>query len=91
MWLAAKYPKRVKSLSLRRAWTRTDPFIRVVVEGWQTMAQALGRVTRFADPLRQAIPNSELIIFEGCSHAPIYEEVEDFNARTLAFLQRHAG
>jgi pimeloyl-ACP methyl ester carboxylesterase len=169
MWLAAKYPERVKSLSLHSAWTRTDPFVRVVVEGWQVMAQALGSVTdmviqgifpwcftpelyasrpeyidsladfvrgrpmppvdaflrqsdavlahdalsqlgriqaptlitfgrydlvtstRFADPLRRAIPDSELIIFEGCSHAPIYEQVEDFNTRTLAFLQKHAG
>jgi pimeloyl-ACP methyl ester carboxylesterase len=169
MWLAAKYPERVKSLSLHSAWTRTDPFVRVVVEGWQTMAQALGSVTdmviqgifpwcftpelyasrpeyidsladfvrgrpmppvdafltqsdavlehdalsqlgriqaptlitfgrhdlvtstRFAEPLRQAIPNNELMIFEGCSHAPIYEQVEEFNTRTLAFLQKHAG
>ena len=28
MWLAAKYPARVKSLSLHSAWTRTDPFLR---------------------------------------------------------------
>ncbi len=28
-------------------------------------------------------------MFEDCSHAPIYENVEEFNARTLAFLQQH--
>jgi pimeloyl-ACP methyl ester carboxylesterase len=169
MWLAAKYPDRVKSLSLHSAWTRTDSFLRVVVEGWQLMAQALDNVaemviqgilpwsltpelyasrpeyvdslaefvrgrpmppvdaflrqsqavllhdvgpqlsrieaptlitfgqrdlltsTRFADPLRQGIRNSELTVFEDCSHTPIYERVEDFNSRTLAFLQAHAG
>jgi pimeloyl-ACP methyl ester carboxylesterase len=169
MWLAAKYPDRVKSLSLHSAWPKTDPFLRVVVEGWQVMAQALdsvtemvikaifpwcltpelyasrpeyidsladfvrgrpmppvdaflrqseavldhdsggqlGRVqaptlvtfgrhdmvtsTRFADPLRDGIPNCEVALFEGCSHAPIYEHVEEFNERTLAFLQRHSG
>src|SRR6478672_8625121 len=44
MWLAAKYPDKVKSLSLHSGWTRTDPFVRTVVEGWQVMANALGSV-----------------------------------------------
>src|SRR5712691_11259518 len=169
MWLAARHPARVKSLSLHSAWPSTDPFLRVVVEGWQIMAQALGSVTdmvikgifpwcftpelyaarpeyidsladfvrgrpmppvdaflrqsgavlahdasavlssiqaptlitfgrhdqvtstRFAEPLSAGIANSEVVIFEDCSHAPIYEQVEDFNSRTLAFLQRHTG
>jgi hypothetical protein len=30
-------------------------------------------------------------VFEDCSHAPIYENVQAFNDRTLAFLQRHSG
>lgn len=47
--------------------------------------------TRFADRLQVGIPDSELLIFEGCAHAPIYERVEEFNQKTLAFLQRHAG
>jgi proline iminopeptidase len=47
--------------------------------------------TRFADPLGSGIPQSELVVFEGCSHAPIYERLEDFNARTLAFLTAHSG
>jgi hypothetical protein len=36
------------------------------------------------------IRDSELLIFEACAHAPIYEKVEEFNQKTLAFLQRHA-
>ena len=28
------------------------------------------------------------MVFENCSHAPIYENVAEFNAKTLAFLQR---
>ena len=44
MWLAAKYPERVASLSLHSAWAKTDPFIAAVVKGWQAMAQALGSV-----------------------------------------------
>ena len=47
--------------------------------------------TRFADRLTSSIRNSELLIFEHSSHAPIYDNVEEFNQRTLAFLQRHAG
>jgi pimeloyl-ACP methyl ester carboxylesterase len=167
MWLAAKHPARVTSLSLHSAWDRTDPFLRVVVEGWRTMAEALDSVTemvingifpwcftpelyaarpeyidglaefvrgrpmppvdaflrqsgavlthdaqrvlgsiqaptlltfgrhdmvtstRFADPIRDAIRGCELIVFEDCSHAPIYENVEEFNQQTLAFLRRH--
>jgi 3-oxoadipate enol-lactonase len=169
MWLAAKHPDRVKSLSLHSAWDATDPFLRVVVEGWQVMAEGLGSVTemvirgifpwcftpelyaarpeyidsladfvrsrpmppvdallrqsgavlahdaravlgsiqaptlitfgrhdmacstRFAEPLSSAIPDTELIVFEDCAHAPIYENVEDFNHRTLEFLLRHRG
>ena len=45
MWLAAKYPERVKSLSLHSAWPSTDPFLRVVVEQWRIMARALDSVT----------------------------------------------
>jgi len=167
MWLAARHPARVRSLSLHSAWDRTDPFLRVVVEGWRTMAQALDSVTemviqgifpwcftpglyasrpeyidslaefvrgrpmppvdaflrqseavlthdaqqvlgsiqaptlltfgrhdmatstRFADPIRDVIRGCELVVFEDCSHAPIYENVEEFNQQTLAFLQRH--
>ena len=169
MWLAAKYPSLVKSLSLHSAWDATDPYLRVVVETWRTMARELGSVaemiiqgifpwcftpelyaakpeyidsladfvrsrpmppvdafmrqssavlqhdatgvlgliqaptqitfgrhdavcsTRFAGPLTEGIRDSELVVFEDCAHAPIYENVEEFNARTLAFLTRHSG
>ena len=47
--------------------------------------------TRFAGEMTGAIRDSELLIFEECAHAPIYEKVEEFNQKTLAFLQRHAG
>jgi 3-oxoadipate enol-lactonase len=169
MWLAAKYPDRVKSLSLHSGWAKSDPYIKTVVEGWQVMAKALGSVpemvvkgifpwcftpelyadkpdyikaladfvrgrpaqpvdaflrqsnaviahdaeaqlgkirvptqitfgrhdmvtsTRFADRIKSSIKGSELLIFEGCSHAPIYEKVDEFNQKTLAFLNKHSG
>ena len=47
--------------------------------------------TRFADPLKQNIQEAELVIFEGCAHAPIYEKVDEFNLTTLEFLQRRSG
>ena len=47
--------------------------------------------TRFAAALTENVPDSEFIIFEDCAHAPIYENVADFNQKTLDFLQRHSG
>ena len=47
-------------------------------------------LTRFADRLKSGIRNSEVLIFEGCAHAPLYENVEEFNGKTLQFLQRQA-
>jgi pimeloyl-ACP methyl ester carboxylesterase len=169
LWLAAKYPERVKSLSVHSCWPKTDLFIKTVLESWQTTAKALSNVsetliqamfpwcftpelyaakpeyirsiadfvrsrpaqslesfieqsnaviahdveaqlsritaptqitfgrhdmvtsTRFADRMKSAIRNSELVVFEHCSHAPIYEKVEEFNEKTLQFLRRQAG
>ena len=45
MWLAAKHPARVKSLSLHSAWAKSDAYLKVVVQGWQSMAKGLGSVT----------------------------------------------
>ena len=47
--------------------------------------------TRFAEPLKSGIKNSELLVFEDCAHAAIYENVAAFNEKTLAFLNSHAG
>jgi pimeloyl-ACP methyl ester carboxylesterase len=169
MWLAAKHPDKVKSLSLHSSWPKTDPFLKTIVEGWQVMAKGLGSVpemvimgifpwcftpelyaakpdyiqsladfvrgrpaqpldafiresnaviahdaeaqlskikaptqitfgkydmvtsTRFADRMKNNIRGSELVVFEGCSHAPIYEKVDEFNQKTLEFLKRQSG
>jgi pimeloyl-ACP methyl ester carboxylesterase len=169
MWLAAKYPERVASLSLHSAWDRTDAYLAAVVRTWQVMAEALGSVTdmviegvfpwcftpelyatrpqyveslaefvrgrpmppvdallrqsgavlghdastvlggitaptqvtfgrhdqvtstRFAGPICDVISGAELVVFEDCAHAPIYENVAAFNQRTLEFLTRQAG
>lgn len=167
MWVAAKHPGKVQSLSLHGGWPKTDAFQRALVESWQLMAEAAGTTemiirgifpwcftpelysarpdylaslagfvrsrpaqspadfnhqsnaviahdaeaqlglitaptqitfgrydqvtsTRFADRLTSGIRNAEVLIFDGCAHAPLYERVDEFNEKTLAFLQRHA-
>jgi len=41
--------------------------------------------------LAAGIKASELVVFESCAHAPIYESVSEFNEKTLSFLNRHIG
>ena len=41
--------------------------------------------------LADGINASELVVFESCAHAPIYESVAEFNEKTLAFLNRQTG
>jgi pimeloyl-ACP methyl ester carboxylesterase len=169
LWLAAKHPQRVKSLSVHSAWPKSDPFLKTVVEGWRSIAKALDSVTemiiqgifpwcftpelyaaksdyidqlaafvrsrpkqpidafmrqsgaviahdalaqlpriaaptqitfgrhdlvcspRFAEAMTGGIKGNELLVFEDCAHAPIYENVAAFNQKTLDFLGRHAG
>jgi pimeloyl-ACP methyl ester carboxylesterase len=44
VWLAAKHPARVKSLSLHSGWPKSDPYLKTVVQGWQVMARAMNSV-----------------------------------------------
>lgn len=52
---------------------------------------SLDQVTpvRVSNDLKQAIRNSELVVFEDASHGFIYEVTEDFNRRSIEFMQRH--
>ena len=47
----------------------------------------------FADDVKAFMKalGAELIVFEGCAHAPIYERVDEFNQKTIGFLRRHSG
>ncbi len=169
LWLAAKYPQQVKTLSVHSGWTKSDPFLKVVVEGWRSIAKGLDSVTemviqgifpwcftpelyaakpdyidqlaafvrsrpkqpfdafmrqsgaviahdaltqlphikaptqvsfgrhdlvcspRFADAMTSGIKGSELLVFETSAHAAIYENVTEFNEKSLSFLTRHIG
>ena len=44
--------------------------------------------TRFAEPLKNGIAGSELVIFDHLSHAGLHEDPETFNRATLDFLLR---
>jgi pimeloyl-ACP methyl ester carboxylesterase len=50
------------------------------------------RVTslRFADQMANNIRDSELVVFDDCAHAIIYENVAEFNGKTLEFLKRQS-
>lgn len=77
MWLAAKYPDKVKSLSLHGGWTRTDPFLKTVVEGWQVMAKALGSVSE----------TTILGIFPWCLTPELYAARPDYVQSLAAFVR----
>jgi len=44
--------------------------------------------TRFADRLKAGIRGAEVVVFDGAAHAPIYEQTQEFNRRTLEFMSR---
>ena len=44
--------------------------------------------TRFAQPLKNGIAGSELVVFDHLSHAGLHEDPETFNRVTLDFLLR---
>jgi 3-oxoadipate enol-lactonase len=167
---AVKYPDKVKSLSIHSGWSKTDIFIKILVNGWMEIAKFKGSVVdtvisfifplclspelfvknpdyikslsdfvksrpeqpteafvsqclavlshdcelqlsnikaptlltfggidlitsigRFGNHMKNSIKNSELVVFEGCAHTPMYEKTEDFNKKTLYFLKRHIG
>jgi 3-oxoadipate enol-lactonase len=44
MWLAAKHPQLVASLSLHSAWPKTDLYIKTIIETFQLAAKALESV-----------------------------------------------
>jgi pimeloyl-ACP methyl ester carboxylesterase len=77
MWLAAKHAAKVASLSLHSAWHRSDPFLKVVVEGCRIMATALDSVT-------------EMVItgiFPWCFTPELYDARDDYVESLAAFVR----
>ena len=77
LWLGAKYPAKVKSLSLHSPWPKTDPFLIAVAEGWRTLAQALNSVPEM---VIQAI-------FPWCLTPELYAARPDYIQSLVAFVR----
>ncbi len=75
--LAARYPERVRSLSLHSAWDRTDAYLRTILEMWRSLARGVPTV---ADAVIQGI-------FPLCFTPEMYDERPEF-ARSLAEFVR---
>ena len=76
MWLAVKHPDQVASLSVHSGWTRTDGFLRAVVESWQIVAQAIG------------VPEMTIgAIFPWCFTPELYAERPDYIESLAAFVR----
>ena len=77
MWLAAKYPHKVKSLSLHSGWTKTDPFINAAVEGRRAMAKGL-----------ESVGETVILgIFPWCFTPELYAAKPDYIQSLAAFVR----
>ena len=77
IWLAAKHPERVKSLSLHSAWPKTDPYLRAVVQSWQTVAKGL-------DSSPEMVIQA---IFPVCFTPELYAQKPDYIEALAAFVR----
>jgi pimeloyl-ACP methyl ester carboxylesterase len=77
MHLAARHPRRVRSLSLHSAWDRTDAYLRAILEMWRSLARGLPTV---ADAVIEGI-------FPLCFTPEMYTERPDY-AQALADFVR---
>lgn len=77
MWLAAKHPDKVQSLSMHSAWAKSDGYLKTVVQGWQASAKGQNSVTEMA------ITN----IFPWCLTAEFYAEKPIFVEGLAGFLR----
>jgi len=77
MWLAAKHPDKVQSLSLHSGWPKTDPFLKTVVEGFQVTAKAL-----------QSVPEMIILaIFPWCFTPELYAAKPDYVQSLAGFVR----
>jgi 3-oxoadipate enol-lactonase len=77
LWLASKHPQKVKTLSLHSCWPKTDPFLKVVAESWQTIAKGLGSAQ---DMIIQGI-------FPYCFTPELYAAKSDYIDQLAAFVR----
>ena len=77
MWLAAKYPERVKSLSVHSTWSKSDSFLQTVIESWRLVAKASGSITETAIGT----------IFPWCFTPEFYVHQPDYLQSLIAFVR----
>jgi pimeloyl-ACP methyl ester carboxylesterase len=77
MHLAARYPERVRSLSLHSSWDRSDDYLRTAVEMWRALARASPTVA-------DAVING---IFPFCFTPEMYVERPDFVQALVDFVR----
>jgi pimeloyl-ACP methyl ester carboxylesterase len=75
--LAARHPRRVRTLSLHSAWHASDDYLKIVVEQWRTLASTLPTV---ADVVVQAI-------FPWCFTPDMYVERPEFVDTLVDFVR----
>ena len=75
--LAARHPRRVRSLSLHSCWDSSDDYLKIVVEQWRTLASTLPTV---ADVVVQAI-------FPWCFTPEMYVERPEFVETLVEFVR----
>ena len=75
--LAARHPRRVRSLSLHSGWHASDDYLKIVVEQWRTLASTLPNV---ADVVIQAI-------FPWCFTPEMYVERPEFVDTLVEFVR----
>jgi 3-oxoadipate enol-lactonase len=77
MWVAAKYPQCVKSLSLHSGWHKSDAYLKTVVHSWQTLARAINSMP---DMVIQGI-------FPWCFTADLYARKPDYIQTLCDFVR----
>jgi pimeloyl-ACP methyl ester carboxylesterase len=78
LWVAGKYPRLVKSLSLHSCWSKSDPYLKVVAEGWRSIAKGLG-----GDVTEMVIQG----IFPYCFTPELYAAKSDYIDQLAAFVR----
>ena len=77
LWVAGKYPQRVKSLSLHSCWPKSDAFLKTVAGGWQSTANGLNSVTEMI--IQGIIP--------WCFTPDFYSSNPEFMDKVAAFVR----
>ena len=77
MWLAAKHPEMVKSLSLHSAWPKSDAYLKNIIQILQVAAKGMGNVAEMVI----------LCLFPWCFTPELYAAKPDYIQNLAAFVR----